>query len=178
MSVAFLVIGIVLLLISPMTWFSSQWTPAVVNWWRRVRHHVPRAALPVSNQPDNDLERFRACLPHIEQCRKLVQPFAGPLGSIDMALQQLSDGGSRIQELIQSLVYLTRKLETLGIRCPIFYGGNDESDSTFRIRLRIWAMHLTDLVVMIRNDDLASARLIEPLEPAKQPTSDRSDAQF
>ena len=152
---------------------SEWWWSRLLQWWKPAQ--MPPTVLA---QPSEDLERFRACLPHIEQCRKLVKPFAGPLGSIDMALQQLSDGGSRIQELLRELGYLSRDLKTLGIRCPIAYGGNDESDSTFLIRLRIWAMHLTDLAVMTRNDDLASARQLEPLDPTKPPTSDKSDAEY
>ena len=156
---------------------TSEW------WWPWIASIRPRSygSTPLSVQPtsgisvgeiDNELDRFRACLPHIERCRKLVKPFAGPLGSIDMALQLLSDGGSRIQELLRELGYLSRDLKTLGIRCPIVYGGNDESDSTFRNRLRIWAMHLTDLAVMTRNDDLAGARQIIPIGMATQPNSD------
>ena len=126
---------------------------------------------------DNDMKRFRACLPHIEQCRKLVRPFAGPLGSIDMVLQQLSDGGSRIQELIQELVYLTRELKTLGIQHPIVFEPKDESGRDFAIRMRVWSMYLTELEVTMRHDDLAGARQIVPIGMATQLDSDTSTAQ-
>ena len=146
---------------------SEWWWSRLLQWWK------PAQLSPtVLAQPPKDLARFRACLPHIEQCRKLVNPFAGPLGSIDMAVQLLSDGGSRIQQLIQELGYLSRELKTLGIRCPIVYGANDESDSEFRIRLRGWSMYLTELEVTMRHEDLAGARQIIPIEMATQPNSD------
>ena len=66
MSIAFLTIGLMLLIVAPITWFSDQWRVPVVNWWRRIHHQLPLIAMPVLNQPDEDLERFRACLPHIE----------------------------------------------------------------------------------------------------------------
>ena len=156
----------------------SEW------WWPWIASTIrPRSygSTPLSVQPtsgisvgeiDNELERFRACLPHIEQCRKLVTPFAGPLGSIDMTLQQLKDGGTRIQELFREMGYLSRDLKTLGIRSPIVYGANDESDSAFRIRLRVWSIYLTELEVTMRHDDLAGARQIIPIEMATQPNSD------
>ena len=139
---------------------SQWWWSRLLQWWKPVA------------QPSGDLERFRACRPHIEQCRKLVKPFAGPLGSIDMALKQLSDGGSRIYELIRELGYLSRDLKTLGIRCPIVDGGNAESDSALHIRLRVWSMYLTELEVTMRHDDLAGARQIIPIGMATQPNSD------
>ena len=157
----------------------AQFRQARMRAYSRVLQHfrLQIASEHVVSSHVSDLEQFKALLLHIERCRELVKPFAGPLGSIDMALQQLSDGGSRIQELIQELGYLTRELKTLGIRCPVVYGGKDESDSEFRVRLRIWSMYLTDLVVMIRNDDVVGARLLEPLEPAAQPNPSKSAVQ-
>ena len=154
----------------PLLWTSAWWWPRVASAFRARRQGSPQLSVqPTSDgsvsPPAEDMERFRACLPHIERCRKLVQPFAGPLGSIDMASQQLNDGGTRIGELIHELSYLTQELETLGIRYPIVYGGNDEPDSAFRVRLRIWSTYLTELEVIMRHDDLAGARqVIPPLE--------------
>ena len=157
---------------------TSEW------WWPWIASTIrPRSygLTPLSVQPtsgisvgeiDNELEHFRACQPHIEQCRKLVKPFAGPLGSIDLALQQLNDGGTRIEELFRELGYLSRDLKTLGIRCPSVYGGNDESDSALRIRLRVWSIYLTELEVTMRHDDLAGARQIVAIPMATQPNSD------
>ena len=162
---------------------TSEW------WWPRIDSAIRSrryGSTPLRVQPtspdsvgeiDNDMKRFRACLPHIEQCRKLVKPFAGPLGSIDLLLRQLSDGGTRIQELIQELGYLTRELKTLGIQHPIVFGPKDESDRAFAIRLRVWSMYLTELEVTLRHDDLAGARQIIPIGMARQLASDTSTAQ-
>ena len=168
--IALLAIGVMLLIVAPITWFSEQWHAPVVNWWRRIRHHAPLTAMPVLHQPDEDLARFRACLPHVERCRELIGPYASPLGGVNMGLEYLHTRGNTIIELIRELGYLTKSLNALGIRCPIVYGGNDESDSDFRVRLRIWNMHLVDLAVMIRHDDLAGARILQPI---RQPTSDK-----
>ena len=175
MSIAFLTIGLMLLIVAPITWFSDWWRTPVVNWWRRIRH-AQLTALPVLNQPDEDLERFRACQSHIEQCKKLVGPFASPLSGLTMGLQYLSAGGTIFVELLEELGYLMRKLDALGIRYPAVYGPKDESSSDFRMRMRIWNMYLAELAVMIRYNDLVRARQLEPLDPTKLPTSDKSDA--
>ena len=94
-----------------------------------------------------------------------------------MQLRYLSTGDTTIIKLIRELDYLTRSLNALGIRCPSVYGGNDESDSDFCVRMQIWNRHLAELVVMIPHDDLVRARQLEPLNPTKPPTSDKSDAQ-
>ena len=52
-------------------------------------------------------------------------------------------------------------------------GGNDESDSDFRVRMQMWNRHLAELVVMIPHDDLVRARQLESLNPTKPPTSDK-----
>ena len=140
---------------------TSEW------WWHRVVSMFKgRSRLGTScsiSQADSDLGQFRACLPHLERCRELVKPFASPLGSLNMGLEYLSTGGDKFIELIGELGYLARRLNALGIRYPDLYGVKDESDSHFRVRLRIWSMYLAELAVMIRHDDLAGARLREPL---------------
>ncbi len=170
-----LVVAIGFVISGPLLWTSGWWLPRLAS--RKRRQIEPLAIIPISSQPDEDLARFKACLPHIERCRKLVQPFAGPLGSINMALQQLSEGGNTLMELIHELDYLTRQLETLGILYPILFGPDNESDSAFAVRFRIWSMYLTQLEVMIRHDDLDGARRLEPLDPSRPPTPDKSDAQ-
>ena len=122
---------------------------------------------------DNDLVRFRECLPQVELCQKLVGTYASPL---NMGFMQLLTGDITMIKLIRELEYLTRSLNALGIRCPSVRGGNDESHSDFRVRLRIWNMHLAELVVMIPHDDLVRARQLEPPDSTKPPTSDKSDA--
>ena len=177
MSIAFLTIGLMLLIVAPITWFSDRWRTPAVNWWRRIRH-AQLTAMPVLNQPDEDLVCFRECLPQIEQCKKLVRPFASPLGGLTMWLQYLSTAGDTIVELLKELDYLVRSLDALGIRCPAVYGAKDESPSNFYVRLQIWNRHLAELTVMIRHDDLVRARQLEPLDPTKPPTSDKSDALY
>ena len=93
-----------------------------------------------------------------------------------MQLHYFSTGDTTMIKLIRELEYLTRSLKQLGIRCPSVYGGNDESDSDFRVRMQIWNMHLAELAVMISHDDLMQARQLEPLNPTKPPTSDKSNA--
>ena len=168
-------IGIALCIIGfistgPLLWTSGWWFPRLLGRKRRL------TALPVLNQPDEDLVCFRECLPGVELCQELIGQYARPFGGLDMVLKYLNDGGSSINQLILELGYLSRKLKTLGVRCPSVYGGNGESNSDFRVRLRIWNMHLDELAVMIRHDDLARARQLEPLDPTKPPTSDKSDA--
>ena len=142
---------------------TSEW------WWPRIalairsRRH---SSVDSVGEIDDDLARFRACQPHIERCRKLIQPLAGPLGSANMGLQILSDGGSKVAELIHDLGYLTRQLETLEIRHPMI----SDPDGTGALRVGIWNMYLAKLEVMIRHDDIAGARR---LEPVKQSTSDK-----
>ena len=152
---------------------SEWWWPRMVAKVRR-RSQLQLAPESAMVQTNGDLERFKACLPHITQCRQLVGPFASPFGGLTMGLQHLSTAGDTIIELLTELGYLARSLDALGIRCPAVYGATDESDSDFRVRLRIWNTHLTKLTVMIRHDDLAGARRLRPL---MQPTPDKSDAQ-
>ena len=129
--------------------------------------------MPVLNQPAEDLVRFKECLPQVELCQKLVGQYASPL---NMGIMQLLTGDITMIKLIRELDYLTQSLNALGIRCPSVYGGNDESHSDFRVRLRIWNRHLAELVVMITHDGLVRARQLEPLNPTKPPTSGKSDA--
>ena len=178
MSIAFLTIGLMLLIVAPITWFSDRWRTPVIKWWRRIRH-AELTALPVLNQPHEDLVRFRECLPQVELCQRLIGQYAGPLGGLNMWIMSLRywlAGDITMIKLIKEFGYLTRSLNALGIRCPSVYGGNDESDSDFRDRLRIWNIHLAELAVMIPHDDLVRARQLEPLDPTKPPASDKSDA--
>ena len=77
-----------LLVVAPITWFSDRWRTPVVNWWRRI-NHAQLTALPVLNEPNNDLERFRACLPQVELCQKLVGQYASPLGGLNLGIMRL-----------------------------------------------------------------------------------------
>ena len=137
--------------------------------WRRPTQNTSTALASFAE----DLVRFRECLPQVELCQKLVGTYASPL---NMGIMQLLTGDITMIKLIRELEYLTRSLNALGIRCPTVRGGNDESHSDFRVRLRIWNMHLAELVMMIPHDDLVRARQLEPLNPTKPPTSGKSDA--
>ena len=149
---------------------SEWWCPRLLQWWSRVER-APTALL----QRSEDLANLRACLPHVQRCRELIGPYAGDL---NMGLAYLNTRGNTFIELIRELGYLTQSLSALGLRCPTVYGGNDESDSELLFRLQLWNMYLVDLAVMIQHDDIASARQLEPLERARQPTSGKSDAQY
>ncbi len=122
---------------------------------------------------DNDLVRFRECLPQVERCQTLIGQYAGPLGGFYMWIMSLrysfAEDITRTT-LIRALEYLTRNLDPLGIRCPAVHGAKDELPGDFLVRLRTWNMHLTELTEMIRYDDLTGARRL------MQPTSDKSDA--
>ena len=147
---------------------SEWWYPQLRKVWDRVRRVPTALAL-----PNEDLVRFKECLPQVELCQKLVGQYASPL---NMGIMQLLTGDITMIKLIRELDYLTQSLNALGIRCPSVYGGNDESHSDFRVRLRIWNRHLAELVVMITHDGLVRARQLEPLNPTKPPTSGKSDA--
>ena len=172
-----LAVAICFAISGPLLWTSGWWFPRLPRRKRRLT--APLTAMPVLNQPDEDLVRFRECLPQLELCQELVGQYASPLGGLNMGIMKLHylfTGDTRMIKLIRELDYLTRSLNALGIRCPSVYGGNDESDSDFRVRLRIWNMHLAELAVMIPHDDLVRARQLEPPDPTKPPTSDKSDA--
>ena len=154
---------------------SEWWYPRLRQGWHRAQDTSTALASPAEG-----LVRFKECLPQVERCQKLVGPRASPLGGLNMGIMQLhylSTGDTTIIKLVRELEYLTRSLDALGIRCPNVYGGNDESDSDFRVRMRIWNMYLAELVVMISHDDLMRARQLEPLNSTKPPTSGKSDAQ-
>ena len=180
-GIALCVVGIIST--GPLLWTSAWWWPRVASAFRARRQGSPQLSVqPTSDgsvsPPAEDMERFRACLPHIEQCRELIRPYASPLGGLNMGLEYLNTRGTAIIELVRELGYLTQGLKALGIRCPTFYRGNDESNSDFLDKLQIWNRYLVDLAVMIRHDDLAGARLLQRNEPARQPTPDKSDAQY
>ena len=89
MAIAFLAIGVLLLIVTPITWFSDRWHVPVVNWWRRIRHQSPLTAMPILNQPTDDLVRFRKCLPQVVLCQRLIGQYAGPLGGLNMGIMSL-----------------------------------------------------------------------------------------
>ena len=132
------------------------------------------AAGDLVDEIDNDLVRFRECLPQVERCQELVSLYAGPLGGYYtwiVSLRCLSaEDNIAILTLAKQLDYLTRSLYPLGIRCPAVYGAKDELPNNFRVRMRKWNTHLANLTIMIGHDDLAGARRL------MQPTSDKSDA--
>ena len=76
---------------------------------------VPDNAL---DQADSDLDHFRACLPHVKQCRELIRPFASPLGEVAIGLQRVRAGGDEIIELFVELNYLTKRLKCIGYPMP------------------------------------------------------------
>ena len=65
LAVAFVVTG-------PLLWTSEWWFPKFAHLIRR--QSKPLEEVPISDQSDGDLARFKACLPHIQRCRRLIQP--------------------------------------------------------------------------------------------------------
>ena len=158
MAIAFLTIGFLLLIVTPITWFSDRWHTPVVNWWRRIRH-VQLTALPVLNQPDEDLVCFTECLPHVQRSRKLIQAYTGAFGTFEIGLQVFQRGSAKFGEIATELEYLTQKFSTLGIQCPDIWGeeGNDSFDKVHS-RLRAWSSHLARLEAKIHQEDIRGAR--------------------
>ena len=130
-----------------------------------------------ASQLDNDFQRFRECLPDIQRCRKLIRPFAAPMGSVELGLQALLTGGDQLIELLSELGYLSQRLDALGIQYPSVAGSGSESDTALHVRLRCWNYWLIDLEVMINHDDLKKARRFPPVGAVKPPVVDKSDAQ-
>ena len=160
MAIAFLAIGFLLLIVAPITWFSDQWHVPVVNWWRRIRH-AQLTALPVLNQPNEDLVRFRECLPHVQRCRKLISPYTGTLGTADIALQVYRIGSAQFGEIATELEYLAKQFRVLGIPSPEICGDGGEDDHSFskvHSRLRLWSFHLAWLEAKIHQGDIKGAR--------------------
>ena len=159
MSIAFLTIGSMLLIVAPITWFSDQWCPPVVNWWRRIRHQAPPTAMPVLNQPDEDLVRFRACLTHVQRSLDLISPYTGTLGTANIGLQVFQSGSAEFGKIATELEYLAQEFSAVGIQSPDIWGeeGNDSFDKV-RSRLRAWSSHLARLEAKIHQADLEGIR--------------------
>ena len=155
-----LLISIGFVVTGPLIWTSEWWWPFVVS---RIKGQSQPATVSSISHAERDMEQFKACLPHIQRCRELIAPFASPFGTVNMGLEFLSTGGDKIIELISELGYLAKRLNSLGISCPNIYGSSDESDTDFRVRMRIWSTYLAELEVTIRQDDLPGARLLVPL---------------
>ena len=82
--IALCVAGIVVT--GPLLWTSTWWWPRIAVATKSRQHGSPDLrAQPTSDgsvgEIDNDLERFRACLPYVQRCRKLISPFTGTLGT-------------------------------------------------------------------------------------------------
>ena len=133
---------------------------ATWEWWYPKlfgrRGSVSSTTVSTSNQYDADLERFGACLPHIERCRTLIRPFAGTLGTFNIAQQVFNSGGDTLAEIATELEFLTKQLTLLDIACPDIWG--DNSFDSIRFRLRTWNSHLARLEARIRQGDLEGAR--------------------
>ena len=141
---------------------SEWWWPRMVARIRRRSRLAPESAMVQAN---GDLERFKACLPHVQKCRELVSPFAGPLGSLTLGLQGLS-AGAQVVEVTANLEYLSQRLDTLQIRWPLISSPEDTIGDR-SARFSAWSRYLAQLSVMIGQGDLTGARAIQPIEAVK-----------
>ena len=130
----------------PILWTSPWWFPSLARRMRR------------QNAADEDLAHFKACLPHIDRCRKLIEPYAGTLGTANIAMQVLQKGSARFGEIATELEYLAKQLSMLGIHSPEIWGDGDSSFDRVHLRLRSWSSHLAMLEAKIHQEDLEGAR--------------------
>ena len=140
----------------PLLWTSGWWFPRLVE--RTRRQNAPLAVIPVLNQPDEDLARFRECLPHIYRCRELIGPYTGTLGTFNIALQVFEIGSAKFGQIATELEYLAKQLSVLGIPSPEIWGDGNTSFDKVRCRLRSWSSHLARLEAKIHQEDLEGAR--------------------
>ena len=138
---------------------SEWWYPQLRKVWDRVRRVPTALAL-----PNEDLVRFRECLPHVQRCRKLISPYTGTLGTADIALQVFRIGSAQFGEIATEVEYLAKQFRVLGIPSPEIWGDGGEDDHSFskvHSRLRSWSSHLAWLEAKIHQEDLQGARFQE-----------------
>ncbi len=133
---------------------SEWWWALVRKGWNRFRR-TPTALA----QPNEDLARFKACLPHIERCQKLIEPYTGTLGTASIGLQVFQSGSAKFGQIATELEYLTKQFNMLGIPSLDIWGeeGNDSFDKV-HLRLRAWSTHLARLKAKIHQEDIEGAR--------------------
>ena len=155
-SVPVLTLAIAFVVTGPLLWTSGWWFPRITHL--RRREDKPLAKVPIADHPDKDLVRFKACLPHIQRCRRLIRPYAGSLGQFTIAMQVLN-ARDVFAQIATELEYLTKQLNELGIWCPDIWGeeGDDSLDSV-HIRLRTWSTHLAVLEAKVHQGDLEGAQ--------------------
>ncbi len=153
-SIALLLTSVGLLLSGPLLWTSGWWYPRLHQSWNGGRK--ASIALTESNE---DLIRFRSCLPHVERCRSLIRPYTGTIGVPSIALTIFQGGSDVFAEIATELEYLTQQLSVVGIHSPDIWGeeGNDSLDKVHE-RLRTWSRHLARLEAKIHQGDLEGAR--------------------
>ncbi len=167
----------------PLVLYYPEW----MTFLRQTRRRVYSRALqylriqPASENavspPDDGLGHFRACRQDIRRCRELIEPFAAPLGRVELGLQALTTDSDQLLELLLELQYLGQRLDALSIQYPSVYGPDGESDTALHVRLRLWSSWLRDLEVMTGHDDLKRARLYPPVGAVMPLTDHKSDAQ-
>ena len=152
-----LAVAIFFVISGPLLWTSGWWFPRLLRHKRRLT--APLTALPVLNQPNEDLASFSACLPHVQRSRKLIQAYTGTLGTFEIGLLVFQSGSAKLGEIATELEYLTQKFSTFGIQCPDIWGeeGNDSFDKVHS-RLRAWSSHLAWLEAKIHQGDIKGAR--------------------
>ncbi len=144
--------------------------------WFKQRTSQPAGEDPGATQAQDDLAAFKACLPHVERCCELIEPFAGPKSTVEdniRELQALDAAGNDLLELNMRLGYLNGQLEALGIQCPILPLSDERPDLSVHVRLKLWSIWLMQLKVMIDQGDLKSARLVPPAGTSTQLALDK-----
>ena len=149
-------------------WISKWWYPSLHKAIRKSSGSKNTSSSRVSNeidlatQPDTNLAKFEACLPHINRCRIAIRPLIGPVGAVGIAGQVVVGDRAPLIELQTELSYLASKLSRLGIQGPTIPSGADKSISDVKLRFERWNEYLAELGVAIKHGDLESARKLEP----------------
>ena len=150
-----LLVSIGMVVTGPILWTSGLWCPRVVRY---VHERNKSAEVSMSDQPNEDLVRFKDCLSHIKRCRKLIRPYAGGLGLFTISLQVLN-ADDVFTEIATELEFLAEQTSALGIWSPDIWGEKgDSSLDKVHDRLRAWSSHLARLEAKIHQEDLDGAR--------------------
>ena len=148
----------------PLLWTSGYWWPRLVAAVKRVRNenapdpHSQNTFHISADQTISELAKFERLLPHIERCRRIIAPYSGTLGVVNIGLQVFHSGGARLGEIATELEYLDKQLSALGIHSPPIWGDKGDSFDKVKFRLWEWSLHLAKLEAKIHQRDLEGAR--------------------
>lgn len=159
-------VGIVLIAITPITWFSYWWAPPFLRCVERIRYNVldkskvKQAVLESEALDDRDPSRqFVALLPHIQRTRELLDPYTGTYHQFIMAFQEPGRGRGTLAQITVELEYLAEHSTKLGISSPEIWPTDDDfSLKMVYLRLMSWNLHLATLEAKIHQNDLEGIR--------------------